>query len=366
MTESNYLIVATSGRAIAQGLKALEHSVVVIDGFADQDTIAATHYCKKIKRSRFGLDENEVINAINKLSADYTFSGLFYDAAIEINPHLLNKINIENIIGNSIETLQRCKDPHQFFPALKKHSIPFPDVRFSSNIDEPRNWLAKNHRSTGGLGVKNDINEVEYSYLQKFIQGTSFSLTFLANAEDIQVLGANTQWHKQLGDAIPYAYAGAINQTKLSGDVLKKAMRHTHIIAEEFDLVGLNSVDFISHENEVYVLEVNPRIPASYELYETKRGDLMREHILSCRERKLPTEQRTALLRAHAILYAPNNIKIPDDMKWPLWTADRPHAGEDISQFEPICNVFSGGKNYSQVCEMIATRKKAILNKLTT
>ncbi len=366
MTESIYLVVATSGRAIAQGLKALAHSVVVIDGFADQDTIAAAHYCKKVKRSRFGLDEIEVINAIQALCAEYTFSGLFYDAAVEVNPLLLNEINIENIIGNSSETLQRCIDPRQFFPALEKHSIPFPDIRFNSDIDESINWLAKNHRSTGGLGVSNDVNEVGHSYLQKFIHGTSFSLTFLANAGGIQVLGANTQWHKQLGETIPFAYAGAINQTKLSDDVLKNAMQYTHTIAKEFDLVGLNSIDFICNENEVYVLEVNPRIPASYELYETKRGDVLREHILSCRERKLPTEQRTALLRAHSILYAPNDIKIPDNMNWPLWTADRPHAGEDIPQFEPICNVFSGGKNYSQVCEMIATRKKAILNKLTT
>ena len=69
---------------------------------------------------------------------------------------------------------------------------------------------------------------------------------------------------------------------------------------------------------------------------------------------------------AHAIIYAPHEIQIPTDVSWPLWTADRPHPGEKIQQYEPICNVFSGGKNYSQVCEMIATRKKAMLNKLTT
>jgi len=50
----NYLVVATSGRAIAQGLKSLGHSVYVIDGFADKDSCRAAAQIKQVKRSQFG------------------------------------------------------------------------------------------------------------------------------------------------------------------------------------------------------------------------------------------------------------------------------------------------------------------------
>ena len=127
----------------------------------------------------------------------------------------------------------------------------------------------------------------------------------------------------------------------------------------------MNSIDFICDDHGQFMFWRSMHVYLPHmNLYETRQGDLMREHILACKERRLPKEERTTMLRAHAIVYAHKDIKIPSDFNWPLWTADRPHLGEEIPQFEPICNVFSGGKNYSQVCEMIMTRKKAVLNKL--
>ena len=165
MTESIFLVVAGSGRAIAQGLKALDYPVAVIDGFADQDTISAARVCKKVKRGRFGLDAAEVENVIQTMRADFTFSGLFYDAAIEVNPQLLDIVDDEIIVGNSRDSLQRCKDPHQFFPVLDKHSIVYPNIRFNSNIDDSDRWLYKHHLSTGGIGVNtavNNVNDLEH------------------------------------------------------------------------------------------------------------------------------------------------------------------------------------------------------------
>ena len=369
MAESTFLVVATSGRAIAQGLRALGYTVVVVDGFIDQDTVSAASACKKVKRTSFGLDAYEVERVIQELRTEWTFSGLLYDAAIEVCPRVLEFVSDLNIVGNSSGSLQRCKDPHQFFPALDKYAINYPEICFNSKPKDTKNWLCKQHHSTGGFGVTSvaiDACDEGQNYLQKNIDGVSFSLTFLANGFDIHVLGANTQWSERLSDAIPYAYAGAINQVKLDDEAIKIAEQHAKTITNEFELVGLNSIDCIYCDNNVYVLEVNPRIPASYELYETKYGDVMRGHITACSKRRLPAEKRQSLLRAHALVYAPHDILIPEDFSWPLWTADRPQNGEKIKQYEPICNVFSGGKNYSQVCEMITTRKKTVLNKLTT
>ena len=368
LAESIFLVVATSGRAIAQGLKALDYPVAVIDGFADQDCLAAARVCIKVNRTSFSLEPTEVLNAVQKIQSEYSIMGLFYDAAIESNPELINKIEADFVYGNSISSLQQCKDAKQFFSVLEQYSIPYPEVRYDDGIEKQSNWLLKNQHASGGIGVSmvhEKKLDLEFSYLQKKIKGISFSITFIANGVAIKVLGANTQWSESLGATIPYAYAGAINQVKLNDNIISVAEQYAELISSAYSLIGLNSIDCIYDGEVVHVLEVNPRIPASYDLYETKYGDVMNAHIEACKHKQLPKERIESHLRAHAIVYAPKDIQIPNDMQWPLWTADRPCSGERIPQFEPVCNVYSGGKNHAQVCEMIASRKKTILSKVT-
>lgn len=367
MTNSIYLVVAISGRTIAQGLKALGYSCVVVDGFADQDTKEASLVCKKVKRMRYGLQSNDVLQAIGELQNQYTFDGLLYDAALETKPGLLKKTPQLKVIGNSCQTLEDCLPSITFFKCLDEASIPYPDVLFHLNDGIDDSWLVKHQRSSGGLGVSPYLKKqklAENTYLQKKIVGNSFSLTFLANENEIFVLGFNTQWSESLNDGLPFVYKGAINTVKLEQENLDIARHYAELLTKKFNLLGLNSIDFIFDGTCVYVLEINPRIPASYELYETKYGDLMREHLEVCKTKKLPTKKRTELLRAHAIIYATKKIRIPEVFVWPLWTADRPHDGELIPQYEPICSIFSGGKNSAQVREMIKTREQSIINKL--
>ncbi len=298
---------------------------------------------------------------------EYSYDGLFYDAAIETNFDLLKKLNIEPVYGNSWQTLNDCKSPATFFTKLDQHSIPYPEVSFEDTVSDRDTWLAKEQSTTGGVGVSPFLEKGDSfasCYLQKKISGITFSVTFLANANEIVVLGFNTLWAEALNENMPYVYAGAINQVKLNNDVLASAQHYTETITKEFKLIGLNSIDFIFNGHSINVLEINPRIPATYELYETKSGELLGEHIEVCKSRALPIEKRPVMLRAHAIVYAPHDVQIPESMSWPLWTADRPHDGEQILQYEPICSVFAGAKNSAQVSEMIKTRKQSIISKL--
>lgn len=365
----NFLVLATSGRAIAQGLKSLGYSVTVVDGFADCDTRAAATEIKKVKRTQYGLDEDEVLQAVSSLQSNTSFDGLFFDAAMESNPSLLDEINVNPIYGNSSQVLKASKSPNKFFLKLDQHTIPYPEISFKplSNPSENDTWLAKDAQSTGGVGIAPMTDTMDFAsnvYLQKKIDGINFSLTFLANGSEIAELGFNTLWSEPLGDSMPYAYAGAINQVKLEQKFKDTALQYTKVIVKEFGLVGLNCIDFICEDNFVYVLELNPRMPATYELYETKYGDVMKQHIEVCESQKLPVSKIQPLLRAHAIVYAPIDIKIPENMSWPLWTADRPHAQELIKKHEPVCSVFAGGKNSAQANRMIKTRKQSILAKL--
>ena len=74
------------------------------------------------------LMPNETLQAVGVLQSQYAFSGLFYDAALEANPGLLDSISVDTVIGNSSHVLRQCKDPKVFFSTLDRYSIPYPEV----------------------------------------------------------------------------------------------------------------------------------------------------------------------------------------------------------------------------------------------
>lgn len=341
--------------------------MAVIDGFADMDACHAAKICKKVTRTNSSLDANEVVKITSSLQDQFKFDGLLYDAALETNPDLLDAICFDNVIGNTSQTLRQCNDISFFFSTMEKFDIPFPEVCNQPQPQMPNSWLTKSKLSTGGFGVccfKQGDESKENIYFQRKLDGLNFSLTFFANVNDIQVVGFNTLWSKNLTDKVPYAYAGAINNVDIAESLKSTAIHYAQSLIKVFKLVGLNSIDYILSGNCVYVIEINPRVPATYELYETKYGDLINEHISVCKTKNFSSRQWSKLLRAHAIVYAPETIKVPNDFSWPLWTADRPHAGEIINQYQPVCSIFAGGKNEAQIKNMIRMRESTIIKNL--
>lgn len=362
-----YLVVATSGRAIAEALKARGYLVAVVDGFADVDTCAASSVNRKVSRTLLGLQEKEVAEAVCELQDEYSLEGLLYDSALEFAPGLLDDIKVPGIIGNSSTVLRRCKDPKTFFSVLDKNSISYPQVCFSQVRGDPGLWLQKNSKSVGGRGIAPCTRTSGHDpsvYLQRKLQGLSFSLTFLADGANIEVLGFNTLWHRTCGPDRPYVYEGAVNRAELTCEQQSMALHYAVRLTREFRLVGLNSIDFILSNDCVHVLEINPRIPATYELYETRQGHLIGAHMDACIHAKLAPMSGERPVRAHALVYAPEPIQMPAHFDWPLWTADRPHPDEEIQQYEPVCSVFTGGRNTAQARAMIRTRIQKILQDL--
>ncbi len=331
------------------------------------DTCQTAEICAKVKRRHSSLDNHEVLKTIDSFQGQFNFDGLLYDAALETNPDLLDDIPIENVIGNTSQTLRNCKNPSEFFTILEKFSIPFPDVCLESHPQNLESWLKKNTLSTGGFGVSYLEKQHAFTqgiYFQRKLDGLNFSLTFIANGDEIQPIGFNALWCKELDNLTPYAYAGAINSVNLTEQQKDTAMHFAHTLTQAYNLIGINSIDFILSNDCVSVIELNPRISATFELYETKQGDLINDHISVCTTKRFTPRQRVTLLRAHAIVYAPRTVTVPMEFSWPLWTADRPHAKEVIFQNHPICSIFAGGKNEAQVKAMIRARETIIINKL--
>jgi predicted ATP-grasp superfamily ATP-dependent carboligase len=102
-------------------------------------------------------------------------------------------------------------------------------------------------------------------------------------------------------------------------------------------LKGLNSADFILTEQGLLLLEINPRLSATIDLYDIP--DLFERHVQACRGKltSLPVQEQQA--KAHGILYASQRLNIPENFAWPVWAADIPHTGW-VQQHAPLCTVF--------------------------
>jgi predicted ATP-grasp superfamily ATP-dependent carboligase len=81
------------------------------------------------------------------------------------------------------------------------------------------------------------------------------------------------------------------------------------VVTRAFGLVGLNGIDFIRHGEEVTVLEVIPRYPASMELVEETLGvSLFDWHVAGCRRLPLadfpPAPGPASLWQGHRVCAA--------------------------------------------------------------
>jgi predicted ATP-grasp superfamily ATP-dependent carboligase len=133
-------------------------------------------------------------------------------------------------------------------------------------------------------------------------------------------------------------------------------------VAAEFGLTGLFGIDFVVAEDQLWLLEVNPRYCASFELFE--RGwklPLIRWHCNACSlgvlpASPLPVAERTLL--GKLIVYAsqacqlgPAFEELVTDWNTGPWPgiADIPQAGATFRMHEPIATLFATGDNNEQI-----------------
>ena len=123
-------------------------------------------------------------------------------------------------------------------------------------------------------------------------------------------------------------------------------------LTESFGLVGLNGIDFIVQNSIPFLLEVNPRPPASFELFERLRGvNAFQLHVQACQNQLsgslpgIPID----LAWGKGILYAHEGLQIGNTHSWAKQDiSDIPHPGEQIMARAPVCSIFAKGRDASE------------------
>lgn len=338
------LIVASfSARAYAHALVEAGHQVVTLDAFADADTVRIAKHTYQFRLHNFQVDVADFKRVFLTLELSQ-FDGFLYGSCFDALPELLDWVASKiRVIGNDAAVMRIAKG-FDFFKRLDALNICHPSVQKTMPVNATQ-WLGKRLGGTGGLHVSEVINQAQLlssmqqvDYYQEKINGIPISMLFIANGEIAQGLGFNRQLLAP-SDRWPYRYGGAVSAydlphaAKLSFEVAAQEL------TQQLGLRGVNSLDAILSIDKLWILELNPRLSATFSLY----PNAITAHLKSCAGElvDLPKEQGA---KAHYILYADQPVEIAADFKWPdgVFDLPQPLLGENtvqIAEDSPICTV---------------------------
>lgn len=341
------LIVGISTRAMAQSAVRAGYDVVSLDFFGDSD-------------QPIGVDVKSLVRDFHKEASLYELAmcahtleknvdAVLVESGLENEPALqVLGLNCERWF-NSRAAVQGVRDLGKLQEVFAGGRIKIPEIiTHGQSLPPDGHWLVKDSRHSGGMGVRDWKGKKrigDFELLERFIPGQLASACFVANGKLASLLGLTLQFTgvPEL-NAMPYAWCG--NVAPFINPDLEAVMLHAaELLTNAFGLVGVNGIDFIVHDDEVYLLEVNPRIPASVELFERLLGvNAINLHVQGCRGEFLqfPDIARGVGTWGKAILYAEKTTQVGDTSDWAKrGIADIPHSGEEIPERAPICTVMS-------------------------
>ncbi len=358
------LIIANSGRMLAQAAKNVGLKPLVIDLFADMDTQTYATQLLQVN----SLAEPDLAPAVDYFVGRYGVTHAVYGSGFENYPESLNYLNSRLIIvGNQPDIFARQLDKPAFFSTLDALAIPHPDVVFTAPAPDG-DWLMKPMRGQGGLGIKPyraDDGTNASVYWQRFLAGTPYSVLFLANSQQAEVIGFNSQWPVAIDESQAFVFSGVVNCCGLPEKHKRLVTGWLQQLVPVFGLTGLNSLDFIHLDNCSYVLEINPRPSASMQLYDK---DLLRKHLAttSAPREKLRRLQlpRKMGCTGYQIVYAPHDVMVPNQFEWPNWCMDLPKSGDFCRAGQPLCSIIAHRIDLRSVVETLLAKQQLIISKL--
>jgi uncharacterized protein len=364
MTEE-ILIVAISGRALAQSAARTGRRVRVFDAFADSDTRACAETVCVAADGAIALDDERLFAALDALDAPGQPRTIVAGSGFERSPQTLDRLaDYGTLCANDADSVAALKDPELAAELLRAFGWRVPETRREPPAD-PCGWLQKEIGGAGGTHVRRAqrTSARAHAYYQREAPGGALSVTFLADAERAWVLGFNALAFRSMGGA-PFCYAGA-STCSVDPGIERDLQARLDRLVRVTGLRGLNGFDFLLDGSEVWALEVNPRPTATFELYDpdTVEG-LVAWHVRSFAGPlrgfpRLPAGGRRPA-RACAIVYADQRLRVPCDADFPGGCRDLPMAGSSIHAGAPVLSVFAEAENEVLAQRLLQQRQRDV------
>lgn len=367
---------------------------MTVDVFGDLDQKAHVHNISFHRDLRRRYSAAAAAAAARRLSA----GAAAYVANFENHPEAVRRLAERRVLlGNAPDVLERARDPFLLAEVVRSAGARMPlTLRHSEapHAGGDRLWLRKPVRGGGGSGVRlwrPGAPLRPHEIAQEYVDGVPASIVFLADGRHARLLGLSLELasHSRVEahargaaprsltgssasgfGAPPFRYAGNLYPLHAASTdcraspaawarIEDRAAAVAAAVTDAFGLRGVNGIDFMLWDGELFVLEINPRYPASAELIERATGlSIFAAHVAACRGDLGPATaepraetlgRRTSRVWGKAILYARNDLVIGDTCTL-LDNAsfrDIPFPGDRIRRGRPVCTLFADGPSAS-------------------
>ncbi len=360
------IIAATSAGSYAQAAVASGYEVIALDAFIDAETRAIAKQVFRLKVDNFALDEGhfkQVFSEIDLSNIEGFLHGSLFDSCPEALDWVAKQLPV---LGNPAEVLKQAKD-FSFFALLDSLNIAHPKVQ-ASFPDNPEHWLSKQIGGCGGLHIRpaglSATHDCDKTYFQQKMTGTPISMLFVADGGKAHLIGFNQQLIAPT-ESLPYRFAGAISNITLQPNTHNTFGRAAQKLTNALHLRGICSIDAIVDGESVRLLELNPRLSATFHLYE----NLLSLHLQGCAGHLPNVTVKANISHAQLILYAEKALDIPKNFAWPTWVTDIPTAESDssgvkIDQSMPICSVLASAESAELAQTLLLQRAEKLTEML--
>lgn len=353
------LILSTSSRALAESARLANYSVHSIDAFADVDTRNITVTASRSRYFSQTSYQSELIHAVQVLLTRFDIEGIVLGSGFETAEAIERMLEFDcKVYCNGISTLSDIRDPMRLSSLLAGSEIKFPHTQRREPVN-PGEFLVKSMAGNGGAFVQNATSittAMPANYYQRHINGDTYSVLFLSDSEQCEIVGVNRIFQANLDDLTPYRYGGAIATvmpSAVNANAMHDALRR---LCHATGLRGLCGMDFIlTPSSDCYIIEINARPPASFELHQSE-ASLLQAH-LDCFLSACKPYPSCAGIKAHAVIYANEKMHIPIEYRWPEWVRDRPQSNEIIAMSQPVCTVHAEAMTVEETYQQLGVRK---------
>lgn len=357
------IIVGASTRAAAQSAVRSGFEPWCVDQFGDADLREIARHVEVVSNWPEGIPE-----ALNTAPP----APLVFTGALENSPDILSQLAERfPIAGASPESIAMVRDPYCLQDSLRTAGLPDLEVRCGLSIsDSGKQWLSKPIHSAAGFQIRSASPPAaarQTSVFQEMASGQSLSGLFMASEQGCFLLGICRQLHG-LSDAgadgfLHCGSIGPLGKQHLTTACIDQARRIGRTVALAAGLRGIFGVDFIlSPDNEsLWTVEVNPRWPASAELFHraNEAWPLIEWHLDASRARTgdslvsgvtpiddlIDEELRNPrAVLGRIVVYSPTHFVVSDDTPLPdpvesVEIADVPINNSTILPGHPVCTL---------------------------
>lgn len=355
------LVVGASTRAAAESVLRAGALPVCADLFADADLRAIAQVCPT----------RSFPESLPADLAGLQVDGWLAAGGLENSPKILRALealpSLGTPWGSSSAAVIQSRDPWAWSAVLQAAGLPVLALR-SQRHPPPADgaWMRKPLASAGGRAVavwdefaaRTPLEEPHY--FQERAAGRIGSAVFTANSPgDVICHGVSWQLMGWAPACPPHTFAwcGGIGPISIPAHLQKNLQSAGELCVRQLGLRGVFGLDLALLADKVQLLEINPRYPASVELFELARRTSILEETIGLSSRPESRNRRKRCV-GKAILYAPRELIVPDWSRWlhapSPWCVmpirDIPAAGSLIAVGQPICSVFALGRD-AESCE---------------